>query len=105
MEHVHRPGLASEGDASGSNVGIELHIGSNLSSLIHRVSEASVSEIEMLIAELQLLRDYLLKEGQRLQREINAYAHLNQGAMESTRIITETLLRWKAGPDRGSQMQ
>jgi hypothetical protein len=107
MEHVHRPGLASEanGDASGHSVEIELQIGSNLSSLIHRVSEASVSEIEMLIAELQSLRDYLLNEGQRLQREITAYAHLNQGAMESTRVITETLLRWKAGPDRGSHMQ
>ncbi len=77
---------------------------SNLSSLIQRVSQASVSEIEMLIAELQGLRDFLLNEGQRVQREITEYARLSQAAMESTRVITETLLKWKAGP-RDSRTQ
>ncbi len=105
MEHVHRPGLASEakGDASGHTVEIELQIGSNLSSMIQRVSGASVSEIEKLIAELQGLRDFLLSEGQRVQREITEYGRLNQATMESTRVITESLLKWKAGPDRSSR--
>jgi len=75
----------------------------NLSSLIQRVSQASVSEVEMLIAELQALRDYLLNEGQRIQREITDYVRLNQAAMELTKIITESLAKWKAGPNRGSR--
>jgi len=114
MEQGRRQGLASQvnRDTSGLIHSAETELrklgpdtGSNLSSLINRVSQASVSEIEMLIAELQSLRDYLLSEGQRVQREITEYARLNQGAMDSTRIITETLLKWKAGPDRGSRTQ
>ena len=112
MEQVRRQGLASRanGDGSGFSAEIELRkqgpeIGSNLSSLIQRVSGASVSEIEKLIGELQGLRGYLLSEGQRVQREINEYARLNQATMDSTKIITESLLKWKAGPDRGSRTQ
>jgi hypothetical protein len=107
MEQVRRQGSASQtnGDASSLMHSADIEIGSNLSSLINRVSKASVSEIEKLIAELQSLRDYLLNEGQRIQREISGYTRLNQGAMESTRVITETLRKWKAGPDRGSRMQ
>jgi hypothetical protein len=112
MEQVRRQGLASRanGDGSGYSAEIELRkqgpeIGSNLSSLIQRVSGASVSEIEKLIAELQGLRDYLLSEGQRVQREITEYGRLNQATMDSTRVITESLLKWKAGPDRGSRTQ
>ena len=74
----------------------------NLNSLIQRVSGTSVLEIEKLIAELQTLRDYLQNEGQRVQREITEYARLNQAAIDSTRVITERLLKWKAGtPNRG----
>jgi hypothetical protein len=53
----------------------------------------SVSEIEMLIAELQELRDYLLNEGQRVR----------QVATKSMRIITESLAKGKLGPNRGSR--
>jgi hypothetical protein len=112
MEQVRRQGLASEanGDAGGLIHSAETELrklgpesGSNLSSLINRLSKESVSEIEALIGELQSLRDYLLNEGVRIQREITEYARLNQAAMESTRVITETLLKWRAGPDRGSR--
>ena len=104
MGQVHRPELASKANRDASDPS-ELQIGSNLSSLIQRVSAASIVEIEMLITELQSLRNYLQNEGERLQRDITAYARLNQGAMESTKVITETLLRWKAAPDRSSHMQ
>ena len=114
MEQVRRQGVAAEanGDASGLIHSaktelrkLEPESDSNLSSLINRVSKASVSEIEMLIAELQGLRDFLLNEGQRVQREITEYARLNQATMDSTRVITESLLKWKGGPARGSRTQ
>jgi hypothetical protein len=67
----------------------------NLSSLIQRVSGTSVQEIEKLIGELQELRDYLMKEGQRVQREITEYAQMSQAATRSTKVISESLAQWK----------
>jgi hypothetical protein len=64
-----------------------------------------VTEIDRLIGELQSLRDYLLNEGQRIQRELTEYTRLNQGAMESTRVINETLMKMKTGPDRAFRIQ
>ncbi len=66
---------------------------SHLTSIIQRVSGASVTEIDRLIGELQSQRDYLLNEGQRIQRELTEYTRLNQGAMQSTRVINERLAR------------
>ncbi len=48
-------------------------------------------EIERLIAELHTLRDYLLDEGQRVQRVIAQYAQMSQAATKSTKIIAESL--------------
>jgi hypothetical protein len=72
----------------------------HLRSIIQRVSGASVAEIDALIAELQSLREYLVNEGQRIRRELTEYTRLNQGAMETTRVITASLLKTRTGPDR-----
>ena len=93
MEQGHQEALASANEASGHTT--EIEIGRKLSGLIYRVSGASVSDIGMLIAELEALRDFLLSEGQRIRRDTE-YARLNQSAINSTKV-TETLLRWKAG--------
>jgi hypothetical protein len=42
------------------------------------------------------LRDLLHQEGARVQREIAQYAHLSQSAMQSTKIIAESLAHWKS---------
>jgi hypothetical protein len=76
---------------------------SQLSSIIQGVSGASVAEIDGLIDELRSFRDYLLKEGQRIQRELTEYARLSQGAIETTRVITETVLKVKT--DRSPPIQ
>jgi len=67
----------------------------NLNSVIQRVSATSITEIEKLISELQTLRDFLQTEGQRVQRELAGYAHLSQAAMNSSRVIAESLAQWK----------
>jgi hypothetical protein len=95
MEQGHQGWLVSTNEASGDST--EVEIGRRLSGLIDRVSGASVSDIGMLIAELEALRDFLLSEGQRIRREVTEYARLNQSAINSTKVITETLLRCKAG--------
>jgi hypothetical protein len=46
-----------------------------------------------------VLRDRLHIEGERVQREIVEYASLSQAAMQSTKIISESLNHWKKVPD------
>jgi hypothetical protein len=67
----------------------------NISTLLQRVAGTSVQEIDRLIIELQQLRELLQQEGARVQREITEYAHLSQSAMQSTKIIAESLASWK----------
>jgi hypothetical protein len=67
----------------------------NINALIQRVSGSSTKEIDMLIDELENLRDFLLNEGERVQREITGYAALSQAAMQSTRVIAEGIAQWK----------
>jgi len=80
-------------------------VANNIGSLLQRVAGTSVREIDKLIAELQTLRDMLQSEGARVQREIVEYASLSQAAMQSTRIITESLTHWKKVPDAPSMRQ
>jgi len=68
---------------------------SHVNSLIERVSGGSVKEIERLITELTNLRDFLLNEGQRVQREITGYAQMSQSAISSTKIMVESVAKWK----------
>lgn len=70
-------------------------VANNISSLLQRVAGTSVQEIDRLIAELQSLREMLSTEGARVQREIVQYATLSQSAMQSTKIIAESLSHWK----------
>jgi hypothetical protein len=63
----------------------------NLNSLLQRVSGNSVQEIDRLIIELKMLREQLEREGERIAREIVGYASLSQTAMQSTKIIAESL--------------
>jgi hypothetical protein len=67
----------------------------NLEDLMQRVSGSSLQYIDDVIRELQILRRKLCAESERVQREIIEYASLSQAAMQSTRIITESLAHWK----------
>jgi hypothetical protein len=75
----------------------------NINSLIQRVAGNSLQEIEMLITELQTLRDFLRTEGERVQREISTYAQLSHAAMRSTKIIGESMAQWKGAVDTSRQ--
>jgi hypothetical protein len=77
-------------------------VATNIGSLLQRVAGTSVQEIDRLIGELQTLRDMLQTEGARVQREIVEYATLSQAAMQSTKIIAESLTHWKKIPDAPS---
>ncbi|HVY58629.1 MAG TPA: hypothetical protein VHA77_12330 [Xanthobacteraceae bacterium] len=70
--------------------------GSNVGTLIQRVSGTTVSEIENLILELQGMQDSLRNEGERVQREIAGYVHLSQAANSSIKAISDGVSQWKA---------
>ena len=74
-------------------------LANSIEALVQRVAGTSVQEIDGLIAELQTLRALLQEEGARVQRNLAEYARLSQSAMQSTRIIAESLAQWKQVSD------
>jgi|SRR5262245_18870179 len=74
-------------------------VANNISSLLQRVAGVSVQEIDRLIAELQSLRETLTTEAERVQREIVRHAMLSQSAVQSTKIIGESIAHWRKVPD------
>ena len=74
-------------------------VANDISSLLQRVAGTSVQEIDQLIAELQSLRETLSTEGERVRREIARYATLSQSAVQSTKIIGESIAYWREVPD------
>jgi hypothetical protein len=79
-------------------------IADNISSLLQRVSASSVQEIDALISDLKILRERLHDDGRRVQRQIVQYASLSQAAMQSTKVIAESLGHWKNRPPGSSGM-
>ena len=77
----------------------------NISSVIERVSGASVAEIDRVIAELSRVRELLRTEGERVQREIAGYATLSQAAMTSMRIIADSVTKWKSQSQPSAENQ
>ena len=92
-EFVHRDGASLRRT---SETDCEL-LANRIETLLQRVAGTSVQEIDGLIAELQTLWALLQEEGARVQRSLAEYAHLSQSAMQSTRIIAESLAQWKQG--------
>ena len=72
-------------------------VANNIGTLLQRVAGSSVQEIDRLIGELQTLRELLQSKGERLQREIAEYSQLSQSAIQSTKIIAESLAKSKFG--------
>ena len=70
-------------------------LAANINTLLQRVAGSSIQGIEIVIVELQTLRLRLTTETARVQREIVEYAMLSQTAMQSTKIIAESMLELK----------
>jgi hypothetical protein len=74
-------------------------VANNLGFLLQRVSLNSVQEIDRLIDDLKTLSAQLQHESARIQREIGEYATLSQAAMQSTKIIADSLTHWRVPDD------
>ncbi len=92
------PSVPVPADEAGSGLG-----GDKFTSLIQKIAATSVEELDRLIGELQQAKTYLQSEGERIERETIGYVQLSQTALESVKIISETVGEWrKAGhPVRG----
>jgi hypothetical protein len=55
----------------------------------------SIAEIDKLMGELQMARDYLQSEGDRVRHMMARYAHLAETASASVKIIADSLGRWR----------
>jgi predicted PilT family ATPase len=69
--------------------------GEGINTLLDRVAGASIEEIDRVIRELQAMRDTLVSEGDRVQREVARFAGLSQTAMASVRVIADSLTQWE----------
>jgi hypothetical protein len=56
---------------------------------------ASIADIEGLMAELQVARDYLQAEGERVRRANANYGRLAQTASASARVIADSIGKWR----------
>ena len=66
-------------------------------SSLARLTSNSVDRLDRLTSEIQEMREFLISEGERVQREIANYAQLNQSvALAATKIKTETVGTWKS---------
>ena len=70
-------------------------VANNIGTLFERVASTSVQEIDDLIAGLRTLRSLVQDQGARVQRDLVEYAHLSQSAMQSTKLIAESLIQPK----------
>jgi hypothetical protein len=64
-------------------------------SVVQRTATTSIQEIDNLIADLQMMREYLRSESERVQRQIGRYSHLNHSTLASTKVIADTIASWK----------
>ncbi len=83
--------LMREGDTFRQAESSDGETSDKLRSLLSRVSETSTREVDNLIDELQRVREKLRDDGNRIRREIEEYAALNQQVMKLTEIISESL--------------
>lgn len=71
----------------------------SLGFLLRRVAGNSVETLDQVIVELKILRKTLQSEGARVEREVIEYATLTQAALQSTRIIAESLAHCRQAPE------
>ena len=84
-----------DGDQGSANIGL----------LMERVAGTSIKELDNLIAELTVVRDYLRSEGERVHRELSSYAQVSQAAMASAKIILDSMGQWKTGGGSSGPMR
>jgi hypothetical protein len=87
-EDVTRGGLRPENAAQ---------VVTDVYTLVQQVAGVSLDQLDDVIVDLRNLRDFLHREGVRVQWEISGFLQLNQAAIGSTKFITDNIKQWKEG--------
>jgi hypothetical protein len=69
----------------------------DLAALLHRLSDASIRDLDQLINQLQKLRTQLKNAANRIQGDIAGYAELSQQTMQLTSIIVDSVRKLPPG--------
>jgi hypothetical protein len=69
--------------------------------LIQKVGATSIAEIDRLITELQLARDFLQSERERIEQETIRYTNLTQMTLFTAKVISDAVSQWQ--PARNPQ--
>src|SRR6516162_5255958 len=67
----------------------------DVNSLVQRVADVSLDQLDDAIVDLRQLRDFLHSEGERIQREISDYLQLNHTSIGATKSIVDNIAQWK----------
>ena len=67
----------------------------DVNSLVQRVADVSLDQLDDAIVDLRQLRDFLHSEGERIQREISGYLQLNHTSISAMRSIVDNIAQWK----------
>ena len=67
----------------------------NLGTLMRRMSLTSTREIDSLMSELKALRQKVVVDGDRVERQLAEYTELNQSVTQLTKIISDGLTHLK----------
>jgi hypothetical protein len=68
--------------------------GTEIAPLIQQIGDASIAEMDQLMAELREAKSYLQSEGERIEREMVRYTNLTQMASFTAKIILDTISQW-----------
>jgi hypothetical protein len=63
--------------------------------LVQKIGATSITEIEVLIGQLEAARNYLKSEADRIQQEIARYEHQSNTAFASMKSIKHRLGQWR----------
>jgi chemotaxis regulatin CheY-phosphate phosphatase CheZ len=69
--------------------------------LIQKVGATSIAEIDRLMTELQLARDFLQSERERIEQETIRYTNLTQMTLVTAKVISDAVSQWQ--PARNQQ--
>jgi len=80
----------------------------DVNSLVQRVADFSLDQLDDAIVDLRQVRDFLHNESERIQKEISGYLQLNHITIGSTKSIVDNIVQWKRAthstvlsPERG----
>jgi hypothetical protein len=71
----------------------------DLNAVLQRIAGMSLEEIDLVIRELESVRDMIRNEGERVSREVAGYASLSHAAITAMKVIADSVKEWKNGPD------